>query len=285
MDKNSHLLSSNNKDLDFYVQKIKNIPVLSKDEEYILTKKFKEKNDRIAIKKIIESNLNYVIKIAKNYTGYGITVKDLIQEGIIGLMKAVKKFDPEKKIRLISFAIYWIKSEIHEYIIKNLRIVKIATTKAQKKLFFNLKKFKKLGWLNENEKNAISNLLNIKNNEIEYMESKLNKKDISIDIRDEENDANIKTIKNSNAVSILKKNDPLLLIEKNNWNTYIKNNLKKAIRKLDKRSQNILRKRWLLKKKYTLRNLSQIYNVSSERIRQLENSAIKKLKTIIKLDI
>lgn len=284
MNSNLHSSHNNHKDLDFYVQKIKNIPILSKDEEYILAKKFKEKNDINAAKKLIESNLNYVIKIAKNYAGYGITIKDLIQEGIIGLIKAVKNFNPEKKIRLISFAIYWIKSEIHEYIIKNLRIVKIATTKAQKKLFFNLKKFKKLGWLNENEKHAISNLLNIKNTEIEYMESKLNKKDISIDANDDETENSYKSLEYHNANIIEKKNDPLLIIEKKNWDTHIKDNLKKAFKKLDKRSQHILKKRWLLKKKYTLKNLAQTYNVSSERIRQLENNAIKKLKTIIQLD-
>jgi len=284
MNKNLQSLKNNNKDLNFYIKNIKNIPSLSKDEEYILTKKFKEKNDINAAKKLIESNLNYVIKIAKNYTGYGIMIKDLIHEGVIGLIKAVKKFDPEKKIRLISFAIFWIKSEIHEYIIKNLRIVKIATTKAQKKLFFNLKKIKKIGWLNKNEKQTISNLFNIKKNEIEYMELKLNKKDISLEnIEDTEKDNTNKTktiIQNIHH----KNNDPSLIIEKNNWNIYTSNNLKTALNKLDERSKKILKERWLYKKKNTLKNLAKIYNVSSERIRQLENNAIKKLKNLIKLE-
>lgn len=271
-------------DLEFYTKKIKNIPTLSKDEEYILAKNFKENSDTAAAKKLIESNLNYVIKISKNYTGYGITIKDLIQEGTIGLIKAIKKFNPEKKIRLISFAIYWIKSEIHEYIIRNLRIVKIATTKTQKKLFFNLKKFKKLEWLNENEKNAISNLLNIKSTDIEYMEAKLNTKDISIDAKNDKNEHTNIFLEPYSTYIITKKNDPLSLIEKKNWDIHLKEKLKKAIKKLDKRSKYILKKRWLIEKKYTLKNLADICNVSAERIRQLENIAIKKLKKIIQLD-
>ncbi|HIH2762382.1 MAG TPA: sigma-70 family RNA polymerase sigma factor [Candidatus Azoamicus sp.] len=157
---NKEIKSINTFKIDSYIHNFKNAPILSKNEEFILTKKFKEKNDLNAIKQLIESNLKYIIKIAIKYEGYGIIVKDLIQEGVIGFIKSVKNFDPSKNIRLISFAIYWIKSEIHEYIIKNLRLVKIASTKSQKKLLFNLKKIKHVNWLSENEAKVISNLFN-----------------------------------------------------------------------------------------------------------------------------
>lgn len=273
----------NNENLDFYIQKTKDIKILSKEEEYILAKNFKEKNDIKAAKKLIESNINYVIKIAKNYSGYGINIRDLIQEGLIGLMKAVKNFDPDKQHRLISFAIYWIKSEIHEYIIKNLKIVKIASTKTQKRLFFNLKKIKKIGWLNKKEKISISNLLNIKTKEIDYMEERLNKKDLPINLDYENNhidNENISKI-DKELIKFNTENNPLNLIENENWNNYIITKLHKALYKLDKRSQEILKNRWLIKDTQTLQNLAKIYNVSSERIRQIENNAMRKLKILI----
>jgi RNA polymerase sigma-32 factor len=258
---------------------------LSKEEEYILAKNFKEKNDIQAAKKLIESNINYVIKIARNYSGYGITIKDLVQEGLIGLIKAVKNFDPEKKHRLISFAIYWIKSEIQEYIIRNLRIVKIASTKTQKRLFFNLKKFKKINWLNTKEKLHLSNFLRAKKKEIENMELKLNNKDISLTFnQNDEEDINI-IKKTLNIDNIENENDPLISIEKNNWDNFVITKFKKAFKKLDKRSQEIIKKRWLNKNQNTLKNLAESYNISSERIRQIENNAIKKLKKLIEADI
>ncbi|HFL8824412.1 MAG TPA: RNA polymerase factor sigma-32 [Candidatus Azoamicus sp. OHIO1] len=263
----------------FYKKKYK---ILSPIEEYILANKLKNENDLTAAKTLIESNIYNVIKIAKNYSGYGLLLADLIQEGIIGLMKAVKRFDPDKKIRLITFAIYWIKSEIHEYIIKNIRIVKIANTKAQRKLFFNIKKIKNLGWLNNNEIKSISKTLNIKNKDIIYMEKRLSKNDmpfntISYDEDQMETESNLipENYINSND------KDPLILIEQANWKEYITNKLKIALYKLDTRSQEIIKARWLNKKKNTLKKLAQNYNISSERIRQLENNAIKKLKTLI----
>ncbi len=255
---------------------------LSKNEEYILIKNFKNRNDINAIKKLIESNLNYIIKIAKKYSGYEVMTKDLIQEGAIGLIKAIKKFDSKRKVRLISFAIYWIKSEIHEYIIKNLRVVKIATTKTQKHLFFNLNKFKKIGWLNSKEKKTISNFLNIKKKEIGYMESKLKKKDTSIENSQVNKKVKTFNIYDKKHITFVNYNPPSL-IEKNNWKKHVSNNLKNALIKLDERSQSILKKRWLLSKKLTLGKLAKIHNISSERIRQLESSAIKKLKNMIKL--
>ena len=278
MNKNLQSIKSNI-DLNFYIKNIKNIPLLSKDEEYILAKNFKKKNDINAAKKLVEANLNYVIKIAKNYTGYGIVIKDLIQEGVIGLIKAIKNFNPEKKIRLISFAIFWIKSEIHEYIVKNLRIVRIATTKTQKKLFFNLKKIKKLGWMNMEEKKIVSKLFDTEPGEIARMEAKLNKVDRSLDITDYEEKRNV----NHHDI-IFNENNSLLDVEKNNWNIYSINNLKRALKKLDKRSKRVLEERWLHKKKTTLKLLAKKYKISSERIRQIETDAIKKLKTLINLE-
>ncbi len=286
MKKKSNSLKRNDEDIDFYIQKIKNIPFLSKDEEYSLAKKLKEKNDIHAAKKLVESNINYVIKIAKNYSGYGLNIKDLIQEGLIGLIKAVKRFDPDKKHRLISFAIYWIKSEIQEYIIRNLRIVKIASTKTQKRLFFNFKKLKKIGWLTHNERSSLSNLLNIKNEEINLMESRLNNPDISITPNNTTDDSTELISKINNDLNKTeKKFDPLLLIEKNNWSNFIINKLNTALYKLDKRSHDILKKRWLTKNTITLKTLAKTYNISSERVRQIETTALQKLKNIIKSDI
>lgn len=286
MKKKSNSLKKYDEDIDFYIQKIKNIPSLSKDEEFILAKKLKEKNDIQAARKLVESNINYVIKIARNYSGYGLNIKDLIQEGLIGLMKAVKKFDPDKKHRLISFAIYWIKSEIQEYIIRNLRLVKITSTKTQKKLFFNLKKIKKIGWLTDKEKSSLSNLLSIKYEKIDYMESRLNNPDTPI-ITSKSKDDNIEDINQiNNCIDKLeKKQDPLILVEKNNWSNFIINKLNKALYKLDRRSQNILKKRWLTTNANTLKTLAKTYNISSERVRQVENNTLKKLKNLIKLDI
>jgi RNA polymerase sigma-32 factor len=256
-----------------YIQITKNIPILSKDEEYILAKNFKEHNDMNAVKKLVESNINYVIKIAKNYSGYGIMTKDLIQEGLIGLMKAIKKFNPDKNIRLISFAIYWIKSEIHEYIIKNLKIVKIASTKTQKKLFFNLKKIKKIGFLNNNEKKSISNLLNVKYKEIDYIESRLNKSDINLDNKDD---------LSKHYSNILYSDNLKFFNEKIDNDSEIFKKVNKALNYLDDRSKNILVNRWFSKKKLTLKDLSKKYLISPERVRQIESNAIKKLKFLIK---
>jgi len=284
MKKKSTSLKNIDESIDFYKQKIKNIPILSKDEEYNLAKKFKEKNDIQAAKKLIESNINYVIKIAKNYSGYGVHIKDLIQEGIIGLMKAVNKFNPEKKNRLISFAIYWIKSEIHEYIIKNLKIVKIASTKKQKKLFFNLKNIKKIGWLNNNEKKPIINLLNTKNKELDYMEKRLNSKDIKTELHDDNtiDEKNYELECYTNKIN--NDTNPLIVITNTNLTQENKNKLNKALYKLDKRSLDIIKNRWLNENAYTLKKLADLYNISSERIRQIENNAIKKLKFLIELE-
>lgn len=263
-----------------YIQNLKNIPLLSKDEEYLLARAYRDKNDIFSAKKLVESNLNYVVKIAKNYDGYGIIIKDLVQVGVLGLMKAVQKFDPEKKVRLISFAIYWIKSEMHEYILKNLKIVKIAKTKNQKKLFFNLKGLRKSGLLNDYEKKVISNLLNVKRKEIDYMELSLSKNDLSID--DQEDRLGSSLVR---SIYYPNKNDPFVLLEDNEWLSHLSSKFRLAFKILDKRSQDIIKYRWLSKKKYTLKELGSIYNISSERIRQIEKSAFDKLKKKVDIEI
>lgn len=263
-----------------YIQNLKNIPLLSKDEEYLLARAYRDKNDIFSAKKLVESNLNYVVKIAKNYDGYGIIIKDLVQVGVLGLMKAVQKFDPEKKVRLISFAIYWIKSEMHEYILKNLKIVKIAKTKNQKKLFFNLKGLRKSGLLNDYEKKVISNLLNVKRKEIDYMELSLSKNDLSID--DQEDRPGSSLVR---SIYYPNKNDPFVLLEDNEWLSHLSSKFRLAFKILDKRSQDIIKYRWLSKKKYTLKELGSIYNISSERIRQIEKSAFDKLKKKVDIEI
>lgn len=281
MKKKSTSLKNIDESTDFYKKKIKNISILSKDEEYILAKKFKEKNDIHAAKKLIESNINYVIKIARNYSNYGLNIKDLIQEGLIGLMKAVNKFNPEKKYRLISFAIYWIKSEIHEYIIKNLRIVKIASTKKQRQLFFNLKNIKKIGWMTNKEKISIENLINVKQKDLENMEAKLNRKDITSYQNNENYDESEENIIDNYVYEESKENNPATIIENKNWKKFNKKILNNAMYHLDKRSLDIIKKRWLQKNKSTLKCIAENYNISSERVRQIENNAIKKLKVLM----
>lgn len=277
MDKNLEL---DNYNLNFYIKNFKSSKFLSKEEEIFLAKNFKVKKDVNSARRLVESNLNYVIKIASNYSGYGFFIKDLVQVGVIGLMKAVKNFDPDKKIRLISFAIYWVKSEIHEYIIKNLKIVKIIKTKNQKKLFFNLNRIKKIGNLTSNEKLVISNLLNVKKKDIDYLEGNLQKNDVSLI----DTELNYEKIINTGNKFFYFKNDPLSIIEKNNWINYINKSFYFVYSKLDNRSKKILFYRWISSRKYTLKQLGMMYNVSSERIRQLEKNALNKLKTQLLLD-
>lgn len=268
-----------NSNLDVYINKNKNNTLLSKSEEILFVKNFKEKKDITAIKKLVESNLNYIVKVARNYSGYGLIIKDLVQVGVIGLMKAIKNFDTNKNIRLISFAIYWVKAEIHEYIIKNLKIVKIIKTKNQKKLFFNLKKIKNFNTLTLDEKKVISNFLNVKKKDIDYMINNLNKNDLSIDDKHDEQNY----VKPKDLIYHFR-NDPLHIIEKNNWLKYINKNFHNIYKNLDKRSRNVMFYRWLSDKKYTLKELSLIYNVSSERIRQVEKNVLNKLKIKLNID-
>ncbi|MEL0067530.1 MAG: RNA polymerase sigma factor RpoH [Gammaproteobacteria bacterium] len=260
--------------IDAYVQMINEIPVLTADEELKLAKQYHEKEDLDAVRQLILSNLRFVVHVARGYSGYGLPQADLIQEGNVGLMKAVKRFDPSVGVRLVTFAVHWIKAEIHEYVLKNWRIVKVATTKAQRKLFFNLRKSKKrLGWFNQEEVNAVAKDLGVDPAEVLRMEGRLNAKDMTFDApTDDEDTYSPSMFLESDSV------DPAIQAEADDWQSIQLGKLKKALSGLDPRSQDILQQRWLTEDKSTLHELAKKYSVSAERIRQLENNAIKKLQ-------
>ncbi|QJC33526.1 RNA polymerase sigma factor RpoH [Enterobacteriaceae endosymbiont of Donacia provostii] len=268
--------------LDSYIYNTNNYPILTFKEEKELSKKLYYKGDLEAAKKLILSHLRFVIHVAKYYSGYGLQQADLIQEGNIGLMKAVRRFNPEKGVRLVSFAIHWIKAEIHEYVLRNWRIVKVATTKAQRKLFFNLRKAKqKLGWFNKNEIYIVAKKLGVSIKDVCEMETRMSAQDMN----DDSNIKNYSKNKNLNTNFFLKDHNSNFanIIEKDNWNKFLSNKLYKALSKLDYRSRNIINLRWLnkKKKKITLQELARYYGISAERIRQLEKNAMKKLRCII----
>lgn len=253
------------------------IPKLSQEEEFALANRFHEDNDLNAARQLVIANLRSVVHIARSYSGYGLAIPDLIQEGNIGLMKAVKRFDPAVGVRLISFAVHWIRAEIHEFVIKNWRIVKVATTKAQRKLFFNLRKNKNhLGWLNRDEAVALADDLDVSLKTVTEMENRLSGRDIAFDgYSDEEEE------KNYSPSLYLEDNsaNPALLVEGNDSDSSEKALLHNAIQNLDERSQSILSRRWLSDDKPTLHDLAAEYNVSAERIRQIEKQAMKKIRS------
>ncbi|MFI4847255.1 MAG: RNA polymerase sigma factor RpoH [Candidatus Makana argininalis] len=285
MIKNIKTFNYFNKNLKSYFKIARTYPILTKKEEKYFTKKFFYTGDLKSAKNLILSNIRFVIKIARSYLGYGINQYDLIQEGNIGLMKAIKKFNPNIGVRLVTFAIYWIKSEIHEYVIRNWRIVKIATTKSQKKLFFNLRKNKKtLKWFNKNEIKIISKKLDVKIKDVIEMESRMSAKDITFDpiyinVRNNK--------KETNALY------PIIYIydKKSNFAKYliqdksskiVFNKMNIALNILDKRSKDIIQSRWLNNdNKTTLKKLATKYGISAERIRQLEKIAMNKMKQSI----
>jgi RNA polymerase sigma-32 factor len=263
-------------DLNGYVQAVTNIPVLSASEEQHLARQLREGNDLHAARRLILSQLRFVVHIARGYTGYGLPLSDLIQEGNIGLMKAVKRFDPNVGVRLISFAVHWIKSEIHEYVIRNWRIVKIATTKAQRKLFFKLRGSKKrLGWFSEQEVQQVASDLDVAPETVKEMEARLSGQDTSFDLPAGDNEdqevAPTAYLQQENA-------DPAKLLEHQDQAHREQKQLLRALADLDDRSQSIVRRRWLEESKPTLHELAAEYGVSAERIRQLEKNAMKKLR-------
>jgi RNA polymerase sigma-32 factor len=264
--------------LDAYIFRANQIPMLTAKEELDLATKFKESCDLEAARRLVMAHLRFVVKVARNYAGYGLAIADLIQEGNVGLMKAVKRFDPEVGVRLVTFAVHWIKAEMHEFILKNWRIVKVATTKAQRKLFFNLRSSKKrLGWFSKSEIEDVAKTLNVTPKNVLEMEARLNAHDAGFDSarnEDEEYTSPANTLADSSA-------NPAKLIEASNWQTDSNNRLYEAFAKLDARSQTILQQRWLSEKKTTLQELASQYKVSAERIRQLEQLAIEKLKSIM----
>jgi len=268
--------------IEGYAQAIKAIPMLTPEQERKLAERLHSDNDLEAARQLVMSHLRFVMHIAHSYRGYGLPQSDLIQEGNIGLMKAVKRFDPTVGVRLVSFAVHWIRAEIHEYILRNWRIVKVATTKSQRKLFFNLRSAKKrLGWLNQDEIEKIAKDLGVTTKDVREMEKRLGTHDISFDAP---SDADEETEILSPA-GYLEDNryDPSILVERQNWKDHGQGQLYKALRKLDARSQDILQKRWLSEEKMTLQTLAEHYKVSAERIRQIESNAMKKLRKSILL--
>ncbi|CAL4317834.1 RNA polymerase sigma factor RpoH [Buchnera aphidicola (Chaitophorus sp. 3695)] len=270
--------------LSIYMKTIHRWSILSADDEKKLANKLFYKNDLKAAKILILSHLRFVIRIARNYSGYGLPQSDLIQEGNIGLMKSVKKFNPNLGVRLVSFAIYWIKSEIHEYVLKNWRIVKIATTKSQRKLFFNLrKKKKKVGWFNKKEILNVAQEFGVTHQDVIEMESRMSAKDVLLNNFSEDNTQEYTN--NIYSIPFLKDqlSDFTQVIEKDNWKKYTINKLNIALSYLDERSRNIIRSRWLdcTNKKNTLKDIAKNYGISAERVRQLEQNAIKKLRLSI----
>ena len=269
---------------DSYVNAISQMSRLSSDEERELAERFHEEGDLDAARQLVMANLRFVVHVARGYSGYGLPLPDIVQEGNIGLMKAVKRFDPGVGVRLVSFAVHWIRAEIHEYVIKNWRIVKIATTKSQRKLFFNLRKSKKhLGWLSKAEAEAVAEDLGVKLETVYEMEKRLGSRDMAFDMPVDENSEEI-----SNAPAhFLEKtdSDPAKLLEHSDWKGHEQSLLKKAMSELDDRSRDILESRWLEEKKSTLHELAARYNVSAERIRQLEKNAMKKLREGVVLEV
>ncbi|WDI78469.1 RNA polymerase sigma factor RpoH [Candidatus Purcelliella pentastirinorum] len=268
--------------LESYIKAANSWPILSAGKEQVLAKKLYNHCDLNSAKILILSHLRFVIHIARNYSGYGLQQADLIQEGNIGLMKAVKRFNPDIGVRLVSFAVHWIKAEIHEYVLRNWRIVKVATTKAQRKLFFNLRKTKKrMGWFNQEELNRVAKELGVSKKDVCEMESRMSAQDITFDIPIDDELINNKSLapvyylrdKTSNFADSFEEKD---------WENSITNKLNHAMKILDKRSKHIIFSRWLNdNKKITLQELANFYGLSAERVRQLERSAMKKLRAEI----
>lgn len=269
--------------LEAYIERVNQAPYLTQEEEYHYALNLKEKGDLMAAQQLVLSHLRYVVRIARGYMGYGLALNDLIQEGSIGLMKAVKRFDPAFGVRLVSFAVHWIKAEIHEFILRNWRIVKVATTKPQRKLFFNLRSAKKrLGWFTQDEVEAVAKDLGVCPKEVLRMEERLNAKDVQFDLPVHEDATEKRLLTPAEYLEDTSEN-PEEHLENKNWEEHSDDQLKIALQKLDQRSQFILEKRWLVpdQKKATLQELANTYNISPERVRQLEKNALDKLRGFI----
>ena len=265
--------------LDAYITAVNRVPVLTADEEKALAIRLRDESDLEAAKHLVMSHLRFVVHVARGYQGYGLGMGDLIQEGNIGLMKAVKRFDPEQGVRLVSFAVHWVRAEMHEFILRNWRIVKVATTKAQRKLFFNLRKSKtRLGWLNDAEVTAVAKDLNVSKREVLEMESRLSGRDIGFDAPADEDDDHAPP--SPSAYLIANNADPALAYEQDDHEENQLETLREAMAGLDARSREILKRRFLGEPKATLQELADEYGVSAERIRQLEANALKKMRAV-----
>jgi RNA polymerase sigma-32 factor len=263
--------------LDHYMQAVHSVPVLSAEDERALAVRFREQDDLEAARSLVLAHLRFVVHIARGYVGYGLPLGDLIQEGNVGLMKAVKRFDPAVGVRLVSFAVHWIRAEIHEYVLKNWRLVKVATTKAQRKLFFNLRRAKKhLGWLSREETKRVAADLGVTEREVTEMEQRLSGHDLSFDPAPSDEDDYSPSAYLPSADS-----DPASAIERTDWESAAQKRLETAVERLDARSRDIIARRWLTDDKATLHELAAEYKVSAERIRQIEASALTKLKALM----
>ncbi|MGJ8681576.1 RNA polymerase sigma factor RpoH [Paraglaciecola sp.] len=262
--------------IETYIQAVSGISMLTAEEERGLAERLQQDDDLEAARKLIMSHLRFVVHIAKSYSGYGLPQADLVQEGNIGLMKAVKRFDPTVGVRLVSFAVHWIKAEIHEFVLRNWRIVKVATTKAQRKLFFNLRKNKKrLGWFSHAEVQKVAEDLGVSTKEVLQMEARMSSQDQAFDLSADDDD-------NSNFAPAQYLEDKTADVESDvvnaDWDSNASNKLYAAIKTLDERSQHIIQTRWLSDDKTTLQDLADKYQVSAERVRQIEKNAMKKLQ-------
>jgi RNA polymerase sigma-32 factor len=264
--------------LDAYISAVHRVPMLSQDDEQALARDYLGNENVESARKMVMSHLRFVVHVARGYAGYGLQIADLIQEGNIGLMKAVKRFDPDQGVRLVSFAVHWIRAEMHEFILRNWRIVKVATTKAQRKLFFNLRKAKKhLGWLTKDETEAVARDLGVSAREVTEMEQRLSGYDVSFDPTpsSDEDEYSPQAYLSSNEI------DPAEAVEAADWASTAHDRLGEALDELDGRSRDIVARRWLSDSKATLHELAAEYDVSAERIRQIESSAIGKLKALM----
>ena len=265
--------------LDAYIDRVSQIPVLSKEDEVALATRFRTEADLDAARQLVLSHLRFVVHIARGYLGYGLPMGDLVQEGNVGLMKAVKRFDPAVGVRLVSFAVHWIRAEIHEYVLRNWRLVKVATTKSQRKLFFNLRRMKKnLTWLSEEETKAVARDLGVDVSDVREMEQRLSARDMSFDPTPESDEQDTYSpamyLPASHA-------DPAIEVEREEWEEDSSDRLSIALEKLDERSRNILKRRWMTDDKATLHELADEYGISAERVRQVETNAISKLKGLM----
>ena len=268
--------------LEAYVRAANAYPMLTAEEERALAERLHYQSDLEAAKQLILSHLRFVVHIARNYSGYGLPQADLIQEGNIGLMKAVRRFNPEVGVRLVSFAVHWIKAEIHEYVLRNWRIVKVATTKAQRKLFFNLRKTKqRLGWFNQDEVEMVAKELGVTSKDVREMESRMAAQDMTFDPTPEDDGREGQSMAPMLYLQD-KSSDFADDIEEDNWDDHAADKLSAALEGLDERSQDIIRARWLDDdNKSTLQELADRYGVSAERVRQLEKNAMKKMRLAI----
>ena len=267
--------------LDAYISAVHRVPMLTAEDEQALARDYLEQENIESARKMVMSHLRFVVHVARGYSGYGLQIADLIQEGNIGLMKAVKRFDPDQGVRLVSFAVHWIRAEMHEFILRNWRIVKVATTKAQRKLFFNLRKSKKrLGWMNNEEVNTIARELNVPAATVLEMESRLSGRDVAFDAPTDEDEDN----KRPSPMMFLEDHqnaDPYMSVESDSEEEASHETLHEGLNNLDKRSRDIIQRRWLVDgEKATLQELADEYGVSAERIRQIEANAMKKMRAL-----